>query len=97
MNRDYVIICNRHAGKYPGSLLFWGHLTGDRSTRCFGGYTSDFERCERYAISELEHYPVAGKDVPFCEWRECADVAIEISRLPETGFKPVTVYMQVQS
>lgn len=49
MNRNYVVICNRYKG-IGGSLLFWGRKTKDDDERSFGGYTSDFNECEKYVL-----------------------------------------------
>ena len=54
MNRDYMIVCNEHKALIPGTLLFWGELTGDGAPRSFGGYTCRVDRCERYTRDELE-------------------------------------------
>lgn len=50
MNREYVIVSNKHKGIFSGCLLFWGHLTNDTESRSYGGYTSDFNKCERYTF-----------------------------------------------
>lgn len=55
MNREYVIVSNKHKGIFSGCLLFWGHLTNDNESRSYGGYTSDFNKCERYTLEELQN------------------------------------------
>lgn len=43
MNREYVIVSNKHTSLFPGCLLFWGHRTEDEENRSFGGYTSNID------------------------------------------------------
>lgn len=56
MERNYVIVCNEHSAWPKGALLLWGHRTADDEKRSFGGYTTDFTRCELYTREELEAY-----------------------------------------
>lgn len=95
MDRNYVVVCNRYSG-IGGSLLFWGTKTEDNSERSFGGYTSDFNNCEKYTLEEIEDsgykFPVYGKDVNHDNFRTVEDFAIEIKRLERLGHRPVLIY-----
>lgn len=63
--RKYVIVATEHPTWPAGALLFWGHHTGDNEERSFGGYTTRWDKCEKYTREELirwrggakEHYP----------------------------------------
>ena len=64
--RKYVIVANEHDSWPRGALLFWGRLTQDDEKRSYGGYTTRWDRCEKYTREELEvwrgdhfrvHYP----------------------------------------
>lgn len=96
MDRKYVIICNRYKG-IGGALLFWGNKTEDNTEkRSFGGYTSDFDNCERYTLEELEksdyNFPVYGRDCNHDNYRKFEDFAIEIGRLERLGHRPMLIY-----
>lgn len=95
MERNYVIVCNRHSG-IDGSLLFWGNKTKDNQKRSFGGYTSDFNNCEKYTLEDIEKsdckFPVYGKELHHDNWREAEDFIIEISRLKALGYRPMMIY-----
>lgn len=69
MQREYVILCNKHKGIFNGACLFWGHKTEDNEKRSFGGYTSDIDNCEMYTLEEIEkkgyHFPIFNKTC-FC-------------------------------
>lgn len=91
MERDYVIVCNEHSGYYPGVLLFWGHFTQDKAEcRSFGGYTSDLDRCERYALEEIQRsgfeFPVYDGRMTAQSFRNHQDIAIKIDQLKELGY-----------
>lgn len=67
MERNYVVVCNRHKG-ISGSLLFWGNKTKDNAKRrSFGGYRSNFNECEKYTLQEIKesgyNFPIYGKDI----------------------------------
>jgi hypothetical protein len=96
MDRNYVIICNRHKGIGNSTLLFWGRKTEDNAKRrSFGGYTSDFNLCEKYTLEEIENsdykFPVYGRDCNYDNFRKFDDVAIEAKRLIRLG-RPMLVY-----
>lgn len=95
MDRKYVIVCNRYKG-IAGSLLFWGNRTEDKENRSFGGYTSDFDNCERYTLEELEksdyNFPVYGRNLNHDNFMKTDDFAIEISRLKRLGYRPMLIY-----
>lgn len=96
MERDYVIVCTRHRC-IPGTLLFWGSYTEDEKERSFGGYTSDFNACEKYTKEEGEN---SGYNFPFygtrqcnkSNWRKKEDFYIRIDQLEELGCRPMKVY-----
>ncbi|MBN3420684.1 hypothetical protein [Clostridium botulinum] len=96
MERNYVVVCNRHKG-ISGSLLFWGSKTEDNAKkRSFGGYTSDFNGCEKYMLEEIEqsgyNFPIYGQDAHHDNYKSFEDFAIEIKRLKILGYKPMTIY-----
>ena len=96
MNRNYVVICNRHKG-IAGSLLFWGEYTEDDKERSFGGYTSNINQCEKYTFEELQarkdyNFPVYKGNSKEKEWRKFDDFIIRIDQLKELGFRPITIY-----
>jgi hypothetical protein len=95
MDRKYVVICNEHKG-IGGALLFWGTKTKDEDRRSFGGYTNDFNMCERYTLAEINnsgyHFPVYGKDLNHDNFSKIDDFAIEVSRLKRLGYKPKLIY-----
>ena len=104
--REYVIVCNRHTSIINNSLLFWGELTPDNDERSFGGYTCDFNKCERYTEDEIRNHSATNpdwmsffnktaqrrkSDTKLRQLREYDDVAISITELKELGFKEYTV------
>lgn len=94
MNRDYVIVCNRH-NYLDGCLLFWGVHTKDREKRSFAGYTNNIDYCEKYTIYEIKQeydFPVYGVDINNKNYREVDDFAIKIEDLESLGYKKYTVY-----
>jgi hypothetical protein len=95
MNRDYVIVCNRYKG-IGGSLQFWGYKTKDDEKRSFGGYTSNFNACEKYTLEEIEksgyNFPVYGKELHHDNFRKADDFIIKISRLKALGYRPMMIY-----
>lgn len=95
MERNYVIVCNRHQG-ISGALLFWGSKTEDDDKRSYGGYTSDFNSCERYTLEEVERnghkFPIYGRCCNHDNFREFGDFAIEVRRLERLGYKPKLIY-----
>lgn len=95
MERNYVVVCNRYKG-IGGSLLFWGCLTKDEDKRSFGGYTSDFDGCEKYTLEEIKlsdyNFPVFGEEVHSDNYRSYDDFAIEISRLKSLRYRPMMIY-----
>lgn len=54
--RKYVIVSNGHDSWPKGALLFWGRLTEDEKERSFGGYTTRWDKCEKYTREELEKW-----------------------------------------
>lgn len=68
MERNYVIVCNERRSWPEGALLFWGKHTKDDQKRSFDGYTTRFDRCEKYTREELERFrgPLK-KQYPFFE------------------------------
>ena len=54
--RKYVIVSNEHDRWPRGALLFWGRLTDDEKERSFGGYTTKWDKCEKYTREELEKW-----------------------------------------
>lgn len=95
MKRNYVVICNRYNG-IAGSLLFWGRKTEDEKERSFGGYTSDFNECEKYTLDEIDNsnykFPVYGRDINHDNFKKVEDFAIEIGRLKRLGHRPMLIY-----
>ena len=96
MNREYVIVCNRHVGVVKEALLFWGTYTADNEKRSFGGYTSDIERCEKYTLEEAKTrgFPVYGTDFHKKELQKQQDYIIKISELEELGFRKFTIMLR---
>jgi hypothetical protein len=94
LNRDYIVVCNRHKG-IAGSLLFWGEHTKYDDKRSFGGYTSDFNTCEKYTLEEIKNsgynFPVYGRDCNHDNYLKFEDFAIEIKRLVRLG-RPMLIY-----
>ena len=95
LKRNYVIVCNEHKG-IAGSLLFWGTHSKDEEKRSFGGYTSDFNACEKYTLKEIEDsnysFPVYGKGVNHDNYRKVDDFVIEIKRLRVLDCRPMLIY-----
>jgi hypothetical protein len=95
LNRNYIVVCNRHKG-LAGSLLFWGEYTKTGNKRSFGGYTSDFNACEKYTLEEVDNsgyrFPVYGRDCNHDNYMKFEDFAIEIRRLKRLGYRPMLVY-----
>lgn len=95
LKRNYVVICNRYKG-IAGSLLFWGRKTKDDYERSFGGYTSDFNECEKYTLEEIDNsdykFPVYGRDINHDNFKKVEDFAIEINRLKRLGHRPMMIY-----
>ncbi|GAB6150714.1 hypothetical protein [Clostridium novyi] len=93
--RRYVVICNRYRG-IAGSLLFWGRYTKDYDKRSFGGYNSDFSRCEKYTLEEIKNsgyeFPIYGEEVHKDNYKQFEDFAIDIKRLKMLGYRPITIY-----
>lgn len=54
--RKYVIVSNEHKSWPAGALLFWGRHTEDGEKRSFGGYTTRWDKCEKYTREELMQY-----------------------------------------
>jgi hypothetical protein len=90
-----VIVCNEHKG-ISGSLLFWGYKTKDNEKRSFGGYTSDFNACEKYTLEEIQKssykFPIYGKELHYDNYRTVDGFIIEISRLKALGYRPMMIY-----
>lgn len=84
-DRKYVIVCNEHSAIFNGALLFWGHKTNDSENRSFGGYTSDYMKCERYSLKEIEeqhyHFPVYQAGMSFGDFKKEDDIIISIEDL----------------
>lgn len=95
MDRNYVVVCNEHKG-IAGSLLFWGSKTEDNQKRSFGGYTSNFNECEKYTLDEIDNsdyrFPVYGRDINHDNFKKVEDFAIEIKRLERLGHRPMLIY-----
>lgn len=96
MERNYVIVCNEHQG-IAGSLLFWGYKTKDNEERSFGGYTSDFDDCEKYTLEEImnsdyKNIPIYGKLIKHDNWRKVDDFVIDINRLKVLGYRKMTIW-----
>lgn len=95
MERNYVVVCNRHKG-IGGSLLFWGCLTKDEAKRSFGGYTSDFNGCEKYTLEEVEqsgyNFPVFGLEVGSDNYKGFDDFAIKIDDLKILRYRAMMIY-----
>lgn len=105
--RKYVIVCNRHTGLIKDALLFWGKITDDKEERSFGGYTVQFDLCERYTRKELEiwrgeNYKAAYPffdEIPLkrkssnglLEFKKCPDVFISIDELNALGYSVIEV------
>ena len=95
MNREYVIVSNKHS-LLNGCLLFWGHLTKDNETRSFSGYTNDINSCERYTLEEIDkehyHFPLFReetmdrRDIIYNE-----EIIVTIPQLEKLGFKTMNV------
>lgn len=85
LDREYIIVCNKHKSNFRGALLFWGHKTEDNEKRSFGGYTSDINGCEMYTLKEIEekhyHFPVYKNDMSFDDFLKLDDVIIKKSDL----------------
>ncbi len=95
MDRNYVIVCNRYKGIGNSTLLFWGNETEDDAERSFGGYTSNFNSCEKYTFEELKdskyNFPIYGKDCNHDNYKQFDDFVIEIKRLKRLG-RPMLIY-----
>lgn len=98
MNRDYVIISD-HKSIFGDSIpLFWGRRTEADEQRCYGGYTSNVEYCEKYTKEELESnsyrfafYGGGGLGEYLKLIKIGQPFNIKISELEEIGFKKITV------
>ena len=75
MEREYVIVSNRHKSMFPGCILFWGHHTEDDEKRSFGGYTSGLDKCERYSLEDIKN---KGLEFPF---NKMGDIVIKVDDL----------------
>ena len=54
--RKYIAISIKHSTK--DDIQYWGNLTNDSEERCFSGYTSFLDKCEKYTLEEFwMHYP----------------------------------------
>lgn len=101
MERNYVIVSNEHRSWPSGSLLFWGHLTEPDEKRSFGGYTSRWDKCERYTRKELElfrgdlkkQYPFFDEIKPECmhDFKKHDEVLCTLEELESIGYKVWTV------
>ena len=94
MDRNYVIVCNRHKGLLENCLLFWGAYTKDNQKRCFGGYTINLNKCERYTLEEAKNrkLPIYGIDLNYYNYEDVQDFVISIDRLEELDCKSMLVY-----
>jgi len=91
--REYVIICNRYKG-ISGSLLFWGSKTKDNEKRSFGGYTSDFDKCEKYTLEDIKNanYSHFKNYEDIKNIRKVEDFYIKIEDLTKLGYRKMTIY-----
>lgn len=97
MGRKYVIVCNEHRSWPTGTLLFWGEHTEDNQKRSFGGYTTRWDKCEKYTREELEkwrgaakeHYPFFDEINPtsYNDFRKHNEVLCTMEELESIGFK----------
>ena len=95
IDRDYVIVCNRHKGiANGGALLFWGGYTKNEEERSFGGYTSNFEECEKYTLEEATDKKGYNFSVYKGEklWGKHSDFVIRIDQLEKLGYRPMKIY-----
>lgn len=53
VSREYVKVSQKHSF-VKGYILFWGSYTEDDEERSYGGYTNDFNTCEKYSKEDLE-------------------------------------------
>lgn len=99
-NRKYVIVSNEHTGWPRGALLFWGRLTDDCEKRSFGGYTTRWDKCERYTREELEEYRKGSEQhYPFFDelnlnarpFLACSEVLCTLEELESIGYSVWTV------
>ena len=97
-DRDFVIINNTHRPALQGCLLFWGRLTDDGEPRSVGGYTHDFDGCERYSLDEIKReypsMPVFGRNVRSLDkLRLIGNAAIRIRDMKKLKHRPITAYV----
>ena len=95
-DRKYVIVSNEHKSWPTGALLFWGRITEDGEKRSFGGYTTRWDKCEKYTREELEkwrgslreHYPFFDElDIPHdFAFRKHAEVLCTLEDLEKIGY-----------
>lgn len=101
MERNYVIVCNEHRSWPTGTLLFWGEHTEDDQERSFGGYTTRWDKCEKYTREELERFRGGlKKQYPFFDeiwpgsqrtFKEYNEVLCTMENLESIGYKLWTV------
>lgn len=88
--RKYVAVSIKHTErgwKFGKPCVLWGYKhTSDDERRCFGGYTEDFNKAERYALGDFSAHGYGDiKDdepvpmsIDFCRrWRNYDTVLVE--------------------
>lgn len=94
--RNFVIVSNEHDSWPRGALLFWGRLTADDEKRSYGGYTTRWDKCEKYTREELTKWRGGlVKEYPFFDelnirsdydFRKHAEVLCTLADLEKLGY-----------
>lgn len=96
MERIWVLASNKH--RQDDLLQFWGSYTPDEEERSYGGYYTDFDKCEKYTTEEKEtgfgsHYPTLDSNSGAYKLCSTEHFWIKISELEKLStLKKKTVY-----
>lgn len=97
MERIWVLASNKHRDN--NLLQFWGKHTLDEDERSYGGYFTNFDKCEKYTTEEKEkgfgrEFPTLDSKSSYFEIANTEHFWIKISELEKlTNFlKKATVY-----
>lgn len=83
-DRIWVLASNKH--KCGGVLQFWGYLTADEDKRSYGGYPTDFSKCERYATTDKandgqNNFPTLDSNCNYLDLTETEHYWIKVEEL----------------
>lgn len=87
--RKYIAISIKHSTK--DDIQYWGNLTTDSEERCFSGYTSFLDKCEKYTLEEFwfnyprkDNYPFVTDIKSFNQfWKENKNVDTVLVEIEE--------------